>query len=838
MKKLKQCVLSFLAVSLVALATGCAEMKYDLPASPKGDPGASAYEQWKTEVLGDVIDWPKESVSIADYISYLKGGRGKDGVSAYAAWRALVDEGKITVPGAPNTTWPKDRTSETDFWAYYTGRNGNFPTIDPQTGRWRMPSATEEPGELTDKIAVINPGKDAYDVWVEQVKNGTIQWPKEQTSKPDFFRYFKGKAADDPEIENGHWKIGENTYGPVIGLTPYEQWKKDVEGNKAVDPKTGQLWPKNKTSIADFFQFLKGKNGVKGDSAYETWKKEVEKGTMEMPHNPGTMWARDDSSTQAFYRYLVGQPGQDGPQGPEGEKGDKGPQGDKGDTGAPGKDGKDGLSAYDLWKQELKKKANTPQALRNNETDEPWPVDADSKEDFYQYLVGRPSKPGADGRPGKPGEPGKDTEVVLGVPNVIAQYFFQPLGEYVRTTDGGVLYTVYDIEGSIAKAGTKVKGLPGVAPEKEYTTNEQGQFIVPREDLPLVEPVDQRWGRTTSVTFPGESPMQSAENTYVPNPIEARFVTPEKGGRAVIYSISNKIYTYPVFQRRTLPNGEWELFPKDLPHADDKLIEYEHWIFTDPNDMEGSRIFQLRMEGYRGLDSSHAGGLGPTRYMIKNPYGIKQINMSIYPYYPEGKTVYYAIKTREDLYGQKLFWNDWIEMPPAQVAPKLVKLSLHGLNKGTKTFSRVMGELDFSDLDMNHILKQREMVKGAIPGPNPSNTAGILWKPVYYTPEEAQKAGICYILFRGKTSGGNQNASNYESPNSATNKTFNIISVAEECDIYVIGRQGGTKNSFSSNYWEVSTLKIGTLKKRGEGDYYIEKAYPELPEVKVEYKPY
>lgn len=838
MKKLKQCLLSFLAVSLVALATGCAEMKYDLPASPKGDPGASAYEQWKTEVLGDVIDWPKESVSIADYISYLKGGRGKDGVSAYAAWRALVDEGKITVPGDPNTTWPKERNTETDFWAYYTGRNGNFPTIDPQTGRWRMPSATEEPGELTDKIAVINPGKDAYDVWVEQVNNGTIQWPKEQTSKPDFFRYFKGKAADDPEIENGHWKIGENTYGPVIGLTPYEQWKKDVEENKAVDPKTGQLWPKNKTSIADFFQFLKGKNGVKGDSAYETWKKEVEKGTMEMPHNPGTMWARDDSSTQAFYRYLAGQPGQDGPRGPEGEKGDKGPQGDKGDTGAPGKDGKDGLSAYDLWKQELKKKANTPQALRNNETDEPWPVDADTKEDFYQYLVGRPSKPGADGRPGKPGEPGKDTEVVLGVPNVIAQYFFQPLGEYVRTTDGGVLYTVYDIEGSVAKAGTKVKGLPGVAPEKEYTTNEQGQFIVPREDLPLEESVDKRWGRTTSVTFPGEQPMQSAENTYVPNPFDVRFVSPTKGRFiALVDDIGDAIFYYPRFERKSLPNGKWEKFPKDLPYRSNKSVPYQQWFFTDPNDMEGSIVFPLRREGSRSLDGK-GGARKFSRFAIENPYKIRPIDHPDYPYYPENKVVYCTTETIEELYGQRLFWNDWMELPPTQVAPTIKSITLRKLNEGTKTFSMVTGELDFSALDMTRILSTSDkMEKSTIPATTPpSKTPGVLWKPIYYTLEEAKQAKICYVLFRGAK----QNASNFESPNSASSPGFYILSPEEECDIYVIGygNKYETKNAYQYNRWRLMTLKIGTLKKRKAGDYYIEKAYPELPEITVKYQPY
>lgn len=55
---------------------------------------------------------------------------------------------------------------------------------------------------------------------------------------------------------------------------------------------------------------------------------------------------------------------------------------------------------------------------------------------------------------------------------MIAQYSQSEYGEYVRSSDGGVLYKVYDEMGEVAP-GAQVKGMPGIAPEKVYTANEK-----------------------------------------------------------------------------------------------------------------------------------------------------------------------------------------------------------------------------------------------------------------------------------------------------------------------------------------------------------------------------
>ena len=56
-------------------------------------------------------------------------------------------------------------------------------------------------------------------------------------------------------------------------------------------------------------------------------------------------------------------------------------------------------------------------------------------------------------------------QYIKGIPNVIAQYSQSEYGEYVRTTDGGVLYKVYDETGQIAPKA-QVKGMPGINAEK------------------------------------------------------------------------------------------------------------------------------------------------------------------------------------------------------------------------------------------------------------------------------------------------------------------------------------------------------------------------------------
>ena len=69
---------------------------------------------------------------------------------------------------------------------------------------------------------------------------------------------------------------------------------------------------------------------------------------------------------------------------------------------------------------------------------------------IYTGKMAKTEKMTKDGKPGEPGKPGTEVTIIKGIPNVIAQYSQSEYGEYVRTTDGGVLYKVYDETGQIA----------------------------------------------------------------------------------------------------------------------------------------------------------------------------------------------------------------------------------------------------------------------------------------------------------------------------------------------------------------------------------------------------
>lgn len=136
-------------------------------------------------------------------------------------------------------------------------------------------------------------------------------------------------------------------------------------------------------------------------------------------------------------------------------------------AGKDGINGSNGLSAHELWKNDLAKRCGTTDALIDHKMVEYGTVKKYVKW-FYDYLRGKDGKDGEDGKDGKPGEPGKpgtEVTIIKGIPNVIAQYSQSEYGEYVRTTDGGVLYKVYDETGQIAPKA-QVKGMPGINAEK------------------------------------------------------------------------------------------------------------------------------------------------------------------------------------------------------------------------------------------------------------------------------------------------------------------------------------------------------------------------------------
>lgn len=141
-------------------------------------------------------------------------------------------------------------------------------------------------------------GLNAYELWLEELKNGNIDWDGD-TDLAGFFLYFKGKDGQD----------GQNGQDGQSGQSAYELWKEIAEKGDMDDPKNpGQKWPKDKTTEADFWYYLTGANGGDGQSAYELWVIEVGKG-LDNPHKPGTDWDKNKTTVDDFWEYLRGADG-------------------------------------------------------------------------------------------------------------------------------------------------------------------------------------------------------------------------------------------------------------------------------------------------------------------------------------------------------------------------------------------------------------------------------------------------------------------------------------------------------------------------------------------------
>jgi hypothetical protein len=169
------------------------------------------------------------------------------------------------------------------------------------------------------------------------------------------------------------------------GRSAYEVWGINVgkglknPGNGIYDIDEYPQWPKDKTSLADFWDYLRGssgkdgKNGEDGKSAYEVWKDYIKSEVVPNPHDSTSSWSPRDSTLQDYFYFL---------------------------TAA------DGLSAYEIWKADV---------LSDNGLENPgngvydvtkyplWPRESVSLNDFYDYLRG---KRGIDGKDGENGNSG------------------------------------------------------------------------------------------------------------------------------------------------------------------------------------------------------------------------------------------------------------------------------------------------------------------------------------------------------------------------------------------------------------------------------------------------
>lgn len=446
------------------------------------------------------------------------------------------------------------------------------------------------------------------------------------------------------------------------GLSAYEVWVNEV--NKGTIN-----WDKNYTDINNFFLYLKGKdgtNGIDGNSAYALWVIEVLKG-LEHPYYPGTNWDKNKTSMVDFFDYLRGAKGADGKDGEN------------------GKDGVDGKSAYELWVIDVQKGLDNPHDPGVN-----WPYNEITMNDFYRYLRG---KDGNDGKDGQTGQPGVTIKVIEGVPNVICQYQKQEYNEFVRESDGAVVYKVYT-ETGLPASNAIVQGLPGIDPDKIYTADINGEFIVPKEDLPLDLPSINRNGSTTSVTYTNYDndvvTEQSAPNTYVPLRVQMRI---RLTSAPTISSSAGNIYLSYVIERRIDPNLAWERIPSYLGNLSQPIKVYELSDSSDPKSFTStSKLYYNSSQNISTTTNINVGRLTKRCEYLTLSYQTNSLRLW------DEKDHYMAL-VLDSYYGESPNAGVVIKMAPIQLMPLIKNVQAGTYTVSNSTFASIEGVFDTSDID-------------------------------------------------------------------------------------------------------------------------------------------
>ncbi|MDO4789772.1 MAG: collagen-like protein, partial [Porphyromonas sp.] len=104
-----------------------------------------------------------------------------------------------------------------------------------------------------DRIEILSPpgprGLSAYEVWVEAVNNKTIQW-ENGTDLANYFKYIKGVKGDS-------------------GKDAFSIWQDWIRDGSVDNPhKPGEKWNPEKNTKRDFYLFLTGAKGDKGDTPF------------------------------------------------------------------------------------------------------------------------------------------------------------------------------------------------------------------------------------------------------------------------------------------------------------------------------------------------------------------------------------------------------------------------------------------------------------------------------------------------------------------------------------------------------------------------------------------
>lgn len=726
-----------------------------------GKDGISAYESWKQlAVTGDLDDpknpgmkWPSDRVEVVHFIQYLTGANGKDGVSGKDGKDGI--DGETPYIGSNGNWWigtvdtkvpakGQDGKDGIDGYTPYVSDNGNWFIDGVDTGK---PSRGENGKEGlsphigdngnwwigttdTGKPSRGDNGQDGQNGVSPHIGDNGSWWigttdtgvPAKGEDGEDGTNGTDGQNGVCPHIgDNGNWWIGttdtgvpargENGLSGVDGKSAYELWVEDVKKGTITDPNTGSLWPTTEITQADFWRYLMGKDGadgqdgsdgkdgVDGKSAYEIWKEMAATGNLDDPKNPGQKWDSSKTAETDFWLFLMGKDGADGQNGINGQ---------------------DGQSAYELWVEEVEKGLKNPHDEEGND----WPKDKTSTDNFWEYLSGKDGQdgePGEPGEPGKPGEPGEPMPIIKGVPNVIAQYSLQDFGEYVRWTDGAVLYKVYNNVGELSP-GAKVKGLPGMDPNKEYTANDQGEFLIPREDLPEGKPIEELFGKAMQVTYQKSTGATvteaSAANTYVPNRIDIRLIHNKDIGAVGLGFVDISIWAV-VERNINTPDSEWENIPSYLGN----LTNHQFNIY-DLADKDDPTSFD---EATSLFHTYKANMPKPTirikRPAIKASYVKKLERTSTIEW--DGKDHYHIIQM-DSYYGMKPILPSVIKMAPIQYMALIKEIkNVKGYSSTTNMVDQLTVVFDASEIDPNLIYNNYYLEKTVL-------ISGIKYE--YYTP--------------------------------------------------------------------------------------------------------
>ena len=329
---------------------------------------------------------------------------------------------------------------------------------------------------------------------------------------------------------------------PAIGISPNGYWviggQETTHYALGLDGKTPVL------EVRDGYWYINGER--------TSWPSQGGNArTVELTISPTTgNWVLDGNDT--------GMPAR----GPQGDAGSNGP------NGPNGPNGQNGLSAYELWKAEIAK-GLTPNP---HEDGIAWDPSKNTITDFWQFLRGKDGVNGADGAAGADGKPGVAVE--LNKYNVLATYYNASKKEYVTPIDGSVTYIVYDKTGNPVGAGVKITGMPGMDPTKEFVTDANGQFKLPRTDLPTGVGAKG----AVNVTDGSNPTEQSAANTLVPAQVETRLISElvfiNDVGIGSLHTTAPSYYRVIVsYKLERNINGVWSEYPDTYPMPTYKAVQ-------------------------------------------------------------------------------------------------------------------------------------------------------------------------------------------------------------------------------------------------------------------------